>query len=271
LGRYGRYANDPTPVGCRAGGTISIASNNSTASALGRESEIDNLFVGNWNRVIGTRTLNVITVSSPTQLFIQTAAPGLDGRTECVKCQLATLRYLSCDDQATYFGHSRGEPAIRFDEALSWYRPETRHGSHDLKVGFQYNYLGQHEILHDGENGIFTFSGNTPFNRANPATYPELLIIRSGPNATYEKVQNVAAYVQDKWQWTEDLTVNLGLRYDVMLAPVPTQNNPLFSGRSAYPHNFGDVGPRLGFAYSTSNRRSVVRVVATASSTRHLT
>src|SRR5262249_39113869 len=143
LGRYGWCKNDPTPGSCRAGGTISIPFNNSTSAALGRESEIDNLFVGNWNWVISERKLNVITVSSPTQLFIQTAGPGLDGRTECVKCQLPTLRYLSFDDQATYFGHSRGEPTIRFDEAFSWYLPGTRYGSHDLKFGFQYNFLGQ--------------------------------------------------------------------------------------------------------------------------------
>jgi hypothetical protein len=83
-----------------------------------------------------------------------------------------------------------------------------------------------------------------------------------------------AGYIQDDWRVTPRLTINAGLRYDMMTQAVekhngienfnitkPNPTNSLFAGLVEYANtngygrnfvkeNFGDFGPRLGFAYA---------------------
>jgi hypothetical protein len=91
-----------------------------------------------------------------------------------------------------------------------------------------------------------------------------------------------AGYVQDDWRLSPRLTINAGLRYDLMTQAVEKQNgienfditqknptNSLFAGRVEYANtngygrnfvgeNLGDWGPRLGFAY-TLGQKTIVR------------
>ena len=68
----------------------------------------------------------------------------------------------------------------------------------------------------------------------------------------------VAAWVQDDWQMTQRLTLNLGLRYD--LQPNSFANfveiNPIV--KSGRPNDMTNFGPRAGFAYAL-NDRTVIR------------
>ena len=92
-----------------------------------------------------------------------------------------------------------------------------------------------------------------------------------------------AAYIQDDWHAAPRLTINAGLRWDYMSQAVEkhngiedfdiTKTNPLNGyagaveyagvngeGRNFVPENYGDYGPRLGFAYSlTPDGKTVVR------------
>jgi len=92
-----------------------------------------------------------------------------------------------------------------------------------------------------------------------------------------------AGYIQDDWRVNAHLTLNLGLRYDLMTQAVEkhdglqnfdiTQKNPsnsLFMGlmqyanTSGYGRNFvqgnrGDWGPRIGFAYALGDSKTIIR------------
>lgn len=91
-----------------------------------------------------------------------------------------------------------------------------------------------------------------------------------------------AGYIQDDWRATPRLIINAGLRYDMMTQAVEkhngiqnfdiTQPNPTNShfmglveyantggyGRNFVKENFGDLGPRLGFAYSLDGQSATV-------------
>ena len=49
------------------------------------------------------------------------------------------------------------------------------------------------------------------------------------------------------------LTLSLGVRYDVDIAPIKEQWNPLFSSPDDAPTDWNNVQPRLGFAYRTGD------------------
>ncbi len=92
-----------------------------------------------------------------------------------------------------------------------------------------------------------------------------------------------AGYFQDDWRITPRLTINAGLRYDKMTQAVekhngienfditkPNPSNPIFMGRVEYANyggngrnfvkeNWGDFGPRLGFAYQLPDNKTTVR------------
>ena len=92
-----------------------------------------------------------------------------------------------------------------------------------------------------------------------------------------------AGYVQDDWRVTPKLTINAGMRYDMMTQAVekhngienfditkPNPTNSLFTGlveyadtngygRNFVKQNFGDYGPRLGFAYTLPDNKTILR------------
>ena len=68
----------------------------------------------------------------------------------------------------------------------------------------------------------------------------------------------IATYVQDDWQMTDRLTVNLGLRYDLIKKGWASETELLPFLESGRPDDSDNVQPRLWFAYSL-NDRTVLR------------
>ena len=155
-------------------------------------------------------------------------------------------------------------------------------GSHTLKVGGQYQFAQVRLEPNATFNGTFTFAGTetgsdfADFLLGVPSNY-----IQSSGGVFYLRNQYGGVFAQDSWRARSNLTVNYGLRWD-MMAPwyekdnqiqtiVPGQqsvvypNAPLglvFPGdpgvaRGLSPAQLGNLSPRLGIAYSPNEKTSM--------------
>ena len=152
------------------------------------------------------------------------------------------------------------DPAYQLDETFAWFMPGKK-GDHDLKFGASYQYLPLHVFDATNINGTFTFSASDrDFNPADPRTYPDRFQIRVPGNSDYfVKGSEAGVFAQDKWKLNNNLTLSLGLRYDVEIIPVPEVDNPLFASTDDYPVDKNNFQPRVGFAYNMQDGRSVLR------------
>jgi hypothetical protein len=120
------------------------------------------------------------------------------------------------------------------------------HGDHTFKAGLGWS---RNAALPQGTaanfTGLFTFPTNTPFNPADARTYPYRFGISMGQFDFTEIDHRASGFVQDKWQLSRRLTLNLGLRYDY---------------QSATPQTKDAFGPRFGLAYdATGDGKTLVR------------
>lgn len=227
-----------------------------TATTANYELDEDQTASFSYNRVIGNRGLNTVRVSIESEHIRRGAEPGTFLETQRKDLEDPVLRHLSFDRQGHTNGQTRFAYGVGLDDSLSWFLPGKR-GDHDLKVGFQYLY-GLNDLNEQGSaNGVFTFATDRDFNAADPSTYPERLSIRlPGPGGQETFVHAVGLYGQDKWRVNNKLTINVGLRWDVDIAPFLQRYNPLL-GDSA-PVDTNNFQPRVGFAYNLDDK-SVIR------------
>jgi hypothetical protein len=104
-------------------------------------------------------------------------------------------------------------------------------------------------VPQSGETFIQAFSGEH-----QPGAKPH-------PNSS-----EFGVFVQDEWRARENLTLDLGLRYDIQVMPKPSQKNPSAAlaavglDTSFLPADANNFAPRLGFAWDPRrSQRLVVR------------
>jgi hypothetical protein len=119
-------------------------------------------------------------------------------------------------------------------------------GAHTFKGGFTYNrVMVSPQRIGANDNGTFEFLHNTPFNPANPFSYPSRFSVVMGDISIDAEDNWTSAFFQDQWRVNNRLTLNLGLRYDY---------------QDMTPNTKDALGPRLGFAYDVGAAgRTVIR------------
>jgi hypothetical protein len=155
------------------------------------------------------------------------------------------------------YGELGVEKRTELKDDLSWVK-----GNHSFKFGFDYSHIPFADDTLSNYAGTWTFAADQVFNPNNPATIAALKnpiqFTASIPGLyTSVPVSQYAAFVQDDWKVTRNLTLNLGLRWDREVGsyneslnvasfprPVPGIGNPSQRGQT---HNFG---PRFGFAWN---------------------
>jgi hypothetical protein len=149
-------------------------------------------------------------------------------------------------------------------------------GRHDLKVGGE--YLHSQSFSNNCNNcmGIYTARGGPAPSEAqiqaifpdpfNADTWNLALInplvqryeIAIGDFNRPDLLPKVGAWIQDDWQITNRLTLNLGLRYDLIWNAFGQHRSFLQWMAPDRPQDANNLQPRLGFAYSLTDR-TVIR------------
>jgi hypothetical protein len=166
-------------------------------------------------------------------------------------------------------------------------------GKHNLKSGVDVRVQQRNNFQPGAISGLFDFtramSGNPQDTSGTTghglATFLLGAVSRGSLNSALSRAdtwQYYGAFVQDDYRVVPRVTLNLGLRYDIITAPAdrfdrysnfnPTAINPLTGtagvlqyagvdfGSQAYDTNYNNFGPRVGFAWDTlGNGRMVVR------------
>ena len=207
-----------------------------------------------WTSVLSSRMLNELKVSS-TYEGLRQAAKGLYGGswTDPFDKDAHVITGLNGTDPLD-FGSQQQHPSYRagpragtaghywntimFTEQFT-FSPRN----HTWKFGGEAGTFGGTSFVAaaatGGPFGQFNFLQDQPFNPANPFTYPSRFRIRVGDSFFKVDDWRVNGYVADKWQATDKLTLNLGLRYDYS---------------NIVPDTKDAIAPRLGVAYATSDK-----------------
>ena len=147
------------------------------------------------------------------------------------------------------------------------------HGNQTIKVGGGADFeQSVFFTVRNNYNGQYAINGSNPFNPATASTYPVSdFLIFSGGNGLSGSILGpiFSAFAEDSAKVRPDLTLNIGIRYDVSLMNTWFTNRwitPNAATQSVVPlvplHNdYGNVAPRFGFAWTPfhDDQKTVVR------------
>ena len=99
-------------------------------------------------------------------------------------------------------------------------------GRHQLKTGRRRSRASRCTWTSRPHNvGIWGFTQDKQFDPNDPSSFPSSFSGNIGSGLANPAIWNPSVYLQDTWQARDDLTFNLGARYDLDLTP--TSVNPL--------------------------------------------
>jgi len=151
------------------------------------------------------------------------------------------------------------------EDALTWTR-----GRHSIHTGFEVYHYAMNDTYagNNGEAGAFNFTGQyTGNDKGVGVPYADFLLglpqtVQVGEPIKFHLTNSLfAGFLQDTYQVRNGLTLNLGLRYEVVTprGDKTASNNINFDKVSGTPeigtnyntyYGIGDLQPRIGFAWS---------------------
>lgn len=157
------------------------------------------------------------------------------------------------------------DTTYQYDDSLSW-----THGRHTVHTGFQFLHYDMNDIYagNNGSAGSWTFNGQYSNNTGavGGSGYADFLLglpsaVDVGTPIHFNLANSLAAaFVQDNYQISPTLTLNLGLRFEVVTPRGDRDhskniNFDLVTGQAELGTNYntykgiGDYEPRFGFAW----------------------
>lgn len=150
-------------------------------------------------------------------------------------------------------------------------------GAHDIRLGGDYQRSQHFNLFAAFVGGQIAFLGSFT---GNPFAdfllgLPVQTLRQVGTNKSYLFSNYSGLFVQDNWKARSDLTINLGLRYDLNTPPVekydrwanfiPSLQRQALAGEEGFPRalvktDYNNFAPRVGFAYRPGDSaKTVVR------------
>jgi len=142
------------------------------------------------------------------------------------------------------FGTASGSPTRRLNKMYQLVNNLSHQaGAHALRAGVDFIFNDDTITYPRSFRGSYAFSSLANFLAGNYSGFTQTF----GDPVVSQTNPNVGLYAQDEWRIGSNLTLNLGLRYDLQyLEPVNTDTN--------------NVSPRAGFAWSPAGSpRFIVR------------
>ena len=119
-------------------------------------------------------------------------------------------------------------------------------GAHTIKTGGSLTYDVTTQLFAPLQNGVYRFAGS-PSVAPTPFQYDQAFALVPEARLMYPKAYVVTSFIQDDWRIRNNLTLNLGARYDIeFIKNVPDYPAP------ADKDNFD---PRLGFAWDPTGEQ----------------
>jgi hypothetical protein len=149
------------------------------------------------------------------------------------------------------------------EDSITW-----THGKHSIHAGFEFYHYMMNDVYagNQGAAGAFNFSGQYTGNGVNGSPFADFLLglpqgVQQGvPFGFHLRNSLFAGFAQDNWKATHNLTLNIGLRYELTTArgDKDTNNNVNFDLLTGTPQigtnydtykGIDNFQPRVGFAW----------------------
>lgn len=137
--------------------------------------------------------------------------------------------------------HAVGEFLFHYNSYQAYEDIYWTHGKHSLKAGFSFERLQNNQNGTSNPNGQFNFGSLAGFLANQPTGFNAPIGQTTSPKDLRQSV--FGGYITDDYHFAKNLTLNLGLRYE--LATVPTET----AGRLSNLPTISSAVPNLGSPY----------------------